>query len=71
MAYAYVEVEVNLDQFSDDDLLEEISERNLESGNTAEETQHLVTSIWLKRRVGVDYQKDLEDLIYNVIGKIV
>lgn len=71
MAYAYVEVEVDLDQFDDADLLKEIKERKLDAaGKVEEECEHLVTAIWLKRRVGVDYQKELDELIYSVIGKI-
>jgi hypothetical protein len=68
---AYVEVEVDLESFDDDELLEEIKLRKLDpSAQIEEECEHLVTAIWLKRRVGVDYQKELDELIYSVIGKI-
>jgi hypothetical protein len=70
MAYKYVEVgvDVDLEEFSDEEILDEIKQRNL---SYSDNTQELVTSIWLKRRVGGDYQKELDDLIYNIIGKIV
>jgi hypothetical protein len=69
---AYMEVEVDLESFSDDELMEEIKLRKLDQASViGEELEHLVTAIWLKRRVGVDYQKELDDLIYSVIGKIV
>ena len=69
---AYMEVEVDLESFSDDELMEEIKLRKLDQASEiGEELEHLVTAIWLKRRVGVDYQKELDDLIYSVIGKIV
>jgi hypothetical protein len=68
MAY----IDVDLDAFDDDELLQEVKDRKLDlSAQIEEECEHLVTAIWLKRRVGVDYQKELDDLIYSVIGKIV
>ena len=36
-----------------------------------EKMEHIITAIWLKRRVGVDYQKEIDELIYEAIGKIV
>lgn len=69
---AYMEVEIDLDSFDDDELLNEIKLRKLDQASVIEEEcVHLVTAIWLKRRVGVDYQKELDELIYSVIGKIV
>jgi hypothetical protein len=71
---AYVEVEVELSDFDDDDLLEEIAVRGLGiSASEAEgsETHQLITTIWLKRRLGVDYDADIDALIYHVIGKVI
>jgi hypothetical protein len=62
----YVEVEVELDEFSDDDLKEELERRGLGA-----EVPELIERIYLKRRVGKDYQTELEQLIYQTIGKIV
>jgi len=68
MAY----IDVDLDAFDDDELLQEVKDRKLDlAGKIEEECEHLITAIWLKRRVGVDYQKELDELIYSVIGKIV
>jgi hypothetical protein len=71
---AYVQVDVELDQFDDDELLEEIAARGLGiSVPEAEgsETHQLITTIWLKRRLGVDYGADIDALIYHVIGKVI
>ena len=71
---AYVEVEVELSDFDDDELLEEIAVRGLGiSVPEAEgsETHQLITTIWLKRRLGVDYDADIDALIYHVIGKVI
>ena len=71
---AYVEVEVDLDQFDDDELLDEVAARNLGIAVTeaeGSETHQLITTIWLKRRLGVDYDADIDALIYHVIGKAI
>lgn len=71
---AYVEVEIDLNQFDDDELLEEVTARNLSIATPegeGSETHQLITTIWLKRRLGVDYDADIDALIYHVIGKAI
>jgi hypothetical protein len=71
---AYVEVEVELSDFDDDELLEEIASRGLGIAvpeAEGSETHQLITTIWLKRRLGVDYDADIDALIYHVIGKVI
>lgn len=63
--YTEVEVDVDLKDFSDDDLIEEIESRGLQLPTD------LVTAIYFKRRSGQDYQRELDELIYSTIGKIV
>jgi len=59
------EVEVDLEDFDTDDLIEELESR----GKTPNE---LLTAIWLKRRMGrTDYQTELDQLIYTGLGRIV
>lgn len=69
---AYITVDVDLDQFDDDDLLDEVKYRNLSVSDyaTSEQMNEIITAIWQKRREGKDYQKELDDLIYHGIGKI-
>lgn len=69
--YTEVEVDVELSDFDTEDLLDELASRSslpTEADNNAKE---LVESIYLKRRFGKDYQQELDQLIYQVIGKIV
>jgi hypothetical protein len=33
--------------------------------------RELLESIWLNRRRGLDYQADLDKLIYGVLGKVI
>ena len=71
--YTEVEVDVDLDSFSDDDLLDEVERRGLDletahaTGNTG---TGLVSAIYYKRRQGQDYQRELDELIYATIGRI-
>ena len=68
--YTEVEVDVNLGDFDTDDLLEELESRGsgvLGYGDGKE----VLESIYQKRRLGQDYQTELETLIYLGLGRIV
>ena len=68
--YTEVEVDVNLSDFDTDDLIEELESRGsgtLDYGDGKEVLQ----TIYEKRRLGRDYQSELEQLIYLGLGKIV
>lgn len=65
-----VEVEVELDEFDDDDLLKEVERRNL-LGMLSGSGLGIVNEIWQKRRVGQKFDSELDELIYQVIGKVV
>lgn len=68
--YTEVEVDVDLDDFDDDDLIEELERRGkgFEVAGTA--PTELVQEIYQKRRLGKDYQRELDELIYVALGKI-
>ena len=72
MAYVtiekYVDVEVDLDDFDTDELVEELQRRG-EIGNDL--PKDLLTAIWQKRRLGQNYEQELDDLIYNGLDRIV
>ena len=64
-------VDVDLDDFDTDDLVEELEKRGLGMEVSSETGTELLTAIYQKRRLGQDYQRELEELIYIGIGKIV
>lgn len=67
----YIEVEVDLDKFDDAELLAEVTARKLSiEMSEGSETHQLITNIWLKRRLSVSYEKDIDDLIYHVLGRV-
>jgi hypothetical protein len=69
------EVEVDLSEFNDYDLIEELENRGLDyntKGVDGDEMRELLETIWIKRRNGnSDYQRELDDLIWGVLGKMV
>lgn len=73
--YTEVEVDVNLEDFDDDELVEELESRGKMIGDNRVsprgDSVALLTAIYEKRRMGLDYQTDLDDLIYNALGRIV
>jgi len=69
----YVDIEIDLEDLDDDDLISELERRQLndtlEQSLTFEATT-LLTTIFNKRRVGADYQTELDELIYQAIGRV-
>lgn len=69
MTYITVDVDVDLSDFDTEELIDELELRGEfvgdNSGNSA-----LVTAIYEKRRLGQDYQTELDQLIYEVTGRI-
>lgn len=66
--YTEVEVDVNLSEFDTDDLIEELESRGI-TGHT--DSNELLESIWLKRRMGQDYSVGLVLMIFTGIVKII
>lgn len=68
-----VDVDIDLDEFDDDQLLDELESRGLDMNSRfvdGDQMRELLEQIWLKRRTNKDYQRELDDLIYFGIGKI-
>ncbi len=76
MPYRYVtaEVEVDLSDFDTDDLVEELENRGYDyntQGVDGDEMREVLEQVWQKRRLGKDYQQELDRLIYGVLGKTI
>ena len=68
-----VDVDIYLDEFDDDQLLNELESRGLDMNSRfvdGDQMREILEQIWIKRRTNLDYQKELDDLIYFGIGKI-
>jgi hypothetical protein len=66
--YKEVEIDVDLSDFDTDDLLEELESRGHPAVDVGDGNS-LVHSIYEKRRLGKDYQTELDQLIYQVTGR--
>jgi len=65
----YVSVDIDLSDIDTEDLIEELRTRRKEI--EFEIQNELVRKIYEKRRNGQDYQKELNELIYDTVGKII
>ena len=66
----YTEVDVDLGDFDTDDLIEELESRGSGITNYGNGTEFL-RAINEKRRLGQDYQSELDQLIWVGLGKVV
>jgi hypothetical protein len=66
--YTEVEVEVDLSDFETDDLIEELESRG--AGADYGDGKEMLEAIYEKRRLGKDYQVELDRLIWNGLGKV-
>ena len=69
LVYKEVEVDIDLEDFDTDELIEELERRGtgtVDYGNGTE----VLESIYEKRRLGKDYQQELDHLIWLGLGKI-
>lgn len=72
MVYKTIDVEVELSDFTDDELLKELKDRNVHIDIDSEAIHfELVEAIWAKKRLGLPYENELNQLIFDTIGKIV
>jgi hypothetical protein len=70
--YTEVEVDVDLDSFDDADIIDEMERRGLGSNVSFPSAKELVFKIYEKRRLGrQDYQEELDQLIYQVTGRVI
>lgn len=72
--YVTVEAEVDLSEFDTEDLIEELEIRGNDYNThfvDADGMRKLLEDIFNSRRLGRDYQKSLDELIFGVLGRIV
>lgn len=67
--YTEVEVDVDMSDFDTDDLIEELESRGAGASDYGDGKDQL-TAIYEKRRLGQDYQRELDQLIWLGLGKV-
>jgi hypothetical protein len=68
--YTEVEVDVNLSDFETDDLIEELESRGELPGFNAD-TDEMLNQIYQLRRLGKDYDKLLDQYLYQKLGRVI
>jgi hypothetical protein len=69
--YTEVEVDVDISEFDTDDLLEELEERGALPPEGNVNAKELVEQIYNHRQRGRDFGRELDQLFYVVLGKLV
>ena len=68
--YTEVEVDVDLSDFDTDDLIEELENRGAGAADYGD-GKEVLEAIHEKRRLGKDYQQELDQLIWLGLGKFI
>jgi len=68
--YTEVEVDVDLGQFSDEDLLDELAQRDLIPDSHGDGNE-LIDKIFQLRRLGKNYEKELDEYLYFKTGRAI
>ena len=69
-----VDVDIDLDDFDDDELIEELDRRGRDyntRGVDGDEARVMLETVYQLRRIGQKHDAELDQLIYYVLGKIV
>ena len=70
LVYKEVEIDMDLSDFDTDDLIEELESRGSGTPDYGG-GKEVLESIYQKRRLGQDYQQELDKLIWLGLGKII
>jgi len=63
-----IEVDINLELFTDNELLHELQNRGIDNVNSISQDLEV---IYNKIRLAQNYDQELADLLYKTIGKII
>jgi hypothetical protein len=67
----YVDIDVDMDDFENSDILEEMERRGLGVAlSSPGDNLELLQLIFQKRRTGQSFEQELDQLIYNSLGRI-
>ena len=64
-----VDVDIDLEDFTDEELLEELKDRNFNVGGNVREAEGLLEDIYYKRVTNKDFSAELDRYFYLVLGR--
>jgi len=67
----YVDVDVDLNEFDDDELLDELDRRNIQPAgwDNPENTKELVYKMYEKKRLNQNIDEELREFFWRTIGR--
>jgi hypothetical protein len=78
MPYVNVNVDIDIDEIlkdlTDDEIIDELKSRGKDYNLNfvdPDKMKEVLLSLYEKRRIGKDYQSELDELIYGILGKII
>jgi hypothetical protein len=78
MPYVNVDVDIDIDEIlkdlTDDEIIDELKSRGKDYNLNIvdpDKMKEVLLSLYEKRRIGKDYQVELDELIYGILGKII
>ena len=72
MTYVTVQVDADeiLEELTDEELISELKSRGKDYNDT-DKMKEVLQTLYEKRRLGKDYQSELDQLIFGILGKII
>lgn len=72
MTYVTVQVDADeiLEELTDEELISELKSRGKDYNDT-DKMKEVLQTLYEKRRLGKDYQSELDELIFGILGKII
>lgn len=72
MPYITIDADVDLTDFDTEDLIDELESRGHDVDSVIPlEQKQLIEKIYLKRRQGKPFDAEIDQLIYDVLGKVI
>lgn len=69
--YKTFDIDVSLDEWSDEDLLDELRDRGISTPEEPEESVALLREIWRLRRNGCEYDHLMDKFLSDTLGVVI
>ena len=69
--YKTFDIDVSLDEWDDEDLLDELRDRGISAVENPEESVTLLREIWRLRRNGCEYDHLMDEFLSDTLGVVI
>lgn len=67
----WLNVDVDLESLDDDEIIQEVESRGYTIKEDRWDTNELLNQIWEKRRLGKPFDKELDQYLYEMTGRVI